>query len=165
MMDRNIKIQIVKICPKNQPNLAPFQSLRSLFKPKYSLTRVDQAHGLHRNVDNREGPIKQTADKLVISATNYTYNLPFAFTGGEIQEAFSTLDIHQTDYITADEVRFFLDILGEEATDAEIGEMINMLDIQGTGKVYFEQFLRMAKGQSLSPIGVAYPPAIRHLGN
>jgi hypothetical protein len=42
--------------------------------------------------------------------------------------------------------------------------MISMLDIQGTGKVYFEEFLKMAKGQSLSPIGIAYPPAIRNLG-
>lgn len=101
---------------------------------------------------------------MVITADNYQYNIPFSFTISEIQEAFNTLDIHQTDYITADEVRFFLDILGEQASEAEIGEMISMLDIQGTGKVYFEEFLKMAKGQSLSPIGIAYPPAIRNLG-
>ena len=49
------------------------------------------------------------------------------------------------------------------ATEQEIKEMVRMLDIQGTGKVYFEEFLKMATGKSQSPIGIAYPPSIRLL--
>ncbi len=35
-----------------------------------------------------------------------------------------------------------------------------MADAQGVNKVYYEEFLRMAKGKALSPIGIAYPPSI-----
>lgn len=112
------------------------ESKKSSFKPEEA--------GSYKHRQTEENPqekrMKQTAEKMVITADNYQYNIPFSFTIAEIQEAFNTLDIHQTDYITADEVRFFLDILGEQATEAEIGEMINMLDIQGTGKVFFEEF-------------------------
>jgi hypothetical protein len=62
-----------------------------------------------------------------------------------------------------EETMFFLDILGEQVSQAEVAEMIRMLDIQGTGKVYLEQFKRMALGKSLSPIGIAYPPSMKIL--
>lgn len=89
--------------------------------------------------------------------------MPFVFTEEEIKEAFETLNIHHKNYITRDEVSFFLDILNEQATDAELDEMIRMLDIEGTHKVYFEDFRKMAMGKSLSPIGIAYPPTIQML--
>ena len=36
-------------------------------------------------------------------------------------------------YIGVAEIRFVLDILGEEVTDEEIDEMVRMLDIDGDG--------------------------------
>jgi len=36
--------------------------------------------------------------------------------------------------------------------------MIKMLDKKGTGRVYENEFLRMAKGLPLTPIGLALPP-------
>jgi Ca2+-binding EF-hand superfamily protein len=39
-----------------------------------------------------------------------------------------------------------LDIFGENATDAEAAEMVRMLDIEGTGKVFYEEFSKMVTG-------------------
>jgi hypothetical protein len=107
--------------------------------------------------------VLSTADKLVVNEKNFEYQLPFNLSQDEIRECFSTLDIHKHNYITTEEVTFFLDILGETATEQEIVEMVRMLDIQGTGKVYFDEFMKMSTGKSLSPIGIAYPPSIRLL--
>ena len=37
--------------------------------------------------------------------------------------------------------------------------MVRMCDIDGTGEVHFEEFAKMATGQSLAPIGLAFPPS------
>jgi hypothetical protein len=118
---------------------------------------------------DREGPqvgvgpgqnVVHTADRFILTDDNPNYQLPFVFTEEEIKDAFETLDIHRHNYITSEEVAFFLDILGEQASEAEIEEMIRMLDVERTHKVYLQDFRRMALGKSLSPIGVAYPPTI-----
>lgn len=123
-------------------------------------------YGNHQNNkfnSQKGGDIKQVAEDLAITADNPFYQTPFVFTESQIQEAFETLDFTQRNFVTAKEVAFFLDILGEEVSQAEINEMINMLDISRTGRVYKEQFAAMAKGKNLSPIGIAYPPSIRYL--
>lgn len=116
-------------------------------------------------LDSRDASsrIVKTSERFIVDQANPHYQLPFEFTEQEIQEAFNTIDFHKNEFITTEEISFFLDILGEKATEAEINEMIEMLDIQGTRKVYFPEFKLMATGQALSPIGVAYPPAIRLL--
>jgi len=38
--------------------------------------------------------------------------------------------------------------LGETATEQEINEMIRMLDKNGTGKVFIEEFKKMALGKA-----------------
>jgi len=38
--------------------------------------------------------------------------------------------------------------------------MINLVDSKEDRKVYFDEFLQMAKGETLSTIGLAYPPSI-----
>ena len=104
--------------------------------------------------------VVHTADKFILNEDNPNYQLPFVFTEEEIKEAFDTLDIHHHNFVTGEEIAFFLDILGEQANEAEIEEMVRMLDVERTHKVYLQEFRRMAMGKSLSPIGVAYPPTI-----
>ena len=41
--------------------------------------------------------------------------------------------------------------------------MINLADSQGVKKVYYEDFLKLVKGELLSPVGMAYPPTLNLL--
>lgn len=61
-------------------------------------------------------------------------------------------------FIAAAEIRFVLDALGENVTDEEIDEMIRLIDQDGDGQVNFKEFFNMASGNSLAPLGAAYPP-------
>ena len=83
------------------------------------------------------------------------------FSEGEIKEAFDTLDMNKNGHITAEDLAFFLDVLEEEVQEEEIEEMIRLCDIEGNGKVKYEEFQRMASGTSLAPIGQAYPPTFQ----
>ena len=109
--------------------------------------------------------LKSTAQDNILNLQNYKYNKPFEFTEKEIKEAFNTLDIRKKNFITADELSLFLEILNINAEDEEISEMIKMTAKDGINKVYYRDFLLMAKGENLSPIGVAFPPSINLLEN
>ena len=65
--------------------------------------------------------------------------------------------------MTSEELTLFLDILGIQANDKEIQEMIRMADPNLMGKVSYEEFREMSKGQLLSPIGIALPPTLHML--
>lgn len=80
------------------------------------------------------------------------------FSEEEIREAFNVLDMNKDQGITAEDLSFFLDFIGEKATNEEIEEMIRMCDFDGSGEVHFDEFLKMARGLSLTPLGQAYPP-------
>jgi EF-hand domain pair len=82
------------------------------------------------------------------------------FTNEEIEEAFRAFDLDENDYISGEEIRRVMDMIGEYVTDEEVDEMIRMLDRDGKGQVAFDEFARMAKGHSLTPIGGALPPSI-----
>jgi len=82
------------------------------------------------------------------------------FSDREIFESFKTLDINKAGYITAIEIKHFLEVLEEEVNEAEIEEMVRMLDYEGTQRVRYEEFYKMATGKNLNPIGQAYPPTL-----
>jgi Ca2+-binding EF-hand superfamily protein len=99
--------------------------------------------------------------KYIIDEDNNLQNWMPKFSEEDIKEAFTTLDLKKAGYITAEDLTFYLnDVLGEGATDAEIEEMIRMLDYQGMQRVRYDEFLKMATGKSISPIGQAYPPTM-----
>ena len=89
---------------------------------------------------------------------NFKYELETPFKDKQIQEAFNTIDIHKNKFLTMEELSLFLDILEIKANDKQIEEMIRMADANLTGKVSFKEFSQMAKGELLSPIGIALPP-------
>lgn len=68
----------------------------------------------------------------------------------EIVDTFNSIDINKDGYITADEIACFFEVLEENATDAEIDEMIRMLDYEGSGRVCIEEFYKLATGKDLS---------------
>lgn len=103
--------------------------------------------------------VYQQSKKYTIDHQNPPSNLIIPqFSDQEISEAFKTLDMNKKNYITSQDLAFFLNVLEADATDAEIEEMIRMLDYEGTGRVYYQEFFKLATGKSLNPIGQAYPP-------
>lgn len=82
------------------------------------------------------------------------------FSYGEIQEAFNTFDLDGNGFISAEEIRRVMDMIGEFVTDEEVDEMIRMLDRGGEGQVAFQEFFKMAKGEQLAPVAMAHPPSL-----
>jgi Ca2+-binding EF-hand superfamily protein len=80
------------------------------------------------------------------------------FTEEEVKEAFGILDLNKDGAITVEDLSFFLDYIGEKTTPEEVEEMIRMCDLDGGGEVRYDEFWRMVGGQSLTPIGQAFPP-------
>jgi len=56
------------------------------------------------------------------------------------------LDNNNDGKITAEDLSFFLDYIGEKASEDEIEEMIRMCDLSGNGEVVYEQFYKIASG-------------------
>ena len=86
-----------------------------------------------------------------------TFNV--TFTDEEIQNAFKEVDHNRNGYLTVEEIRLALEGIGEYASTEELEEMVRMVDLEGRGEVAFEEFYKMATGQSTAPIGGALPPS------
>ena len=118
-----------------------------------------QKNNLSKSMKNDKSKIIPGYMKNCIDDNNPDHNsVKGLFSESEIKEAFDTLDMNKNGYITTEDLAFFLDVLEEEVQEEEIEEMIRLCDIEGHGKVKYEEFQRMASGQSLAPIGQAYPP-------
>lgn len=50
--------------------------------------------------------------------------------------------------ITADDLMYFLDFIGEKVTQEEVEEMIRICDTDGSKEVRIEEFKKMALGWS-----------------
>jgi len=74
------------------------------------------------------------------------------FSDREIMEAYSTLDMHKSGAVTAEEIKHFMEVIIEDITDAEIDDMIRMVDPDGTQQVTFEQFYKLVVGQDYNPV-------------
>ena len=65
----------------------------------------------------------------------------------EILEAFRVFDKDGSGFTTAAELRHVMTNLGEKLTDQEVDEMIREADLDGDGKVNYEEFLRMMSSE------------------
>jgi serine/threonine-protein phosphatase 2B regulatory subunit len=65
------------------------------------------------------------------------------FSDDEIKQAFDTFDLDRNRFVGAAELSHILNIMGEEVTDQEIDEMINMCDGDGDGQVTFDEFYKL----------------------
>ncbi|KAL6325737.1 hypothetical protein AAG906_024555 [Vitis piasezkii] len=61
----------------------------------------------------------------------------------ELKEAFKVFDKDQDGYISANELRNVMFNLGERLTDEEAEQMIREADLDGDGKVNYDEFVRM----------------------
>ena len=55
------------------------------------------------------------------------------FTEDEIKDAFNIIDINKDGSITMEDLSFFLDFIGEKATQEDLEEMVKMCDVDGSG--------------------------------
>ena len=61
----------------------------------------------------------------------------------EIKEAFRVYDKDGNGFISASELKYLMTKLEEKIKDKEIDKMIGDLDIDGDGRVSFEEFVKM----------------------
>ncbi|XP_046567507.1 calmodulin-A-like isoform X1 [Haliotis rubra] len=63
----------------------------------------------------------------------------------ELRQAFTVFDKSGCGYITASDLRAVLQCMGEDLTEEEIDEMIAEVDIDGDGRIDFEEFIACMK--------------------
>jgi Ca2+-binding protein (EF-Hand superfamily) len=61
----------------------------------------------------------------------------------EIKQAFQVFDKHKQGYICADELRHVMTTLGERLSEDEVNEMIQEADINGDGRINYEDFVTL----------------------
>ena len=61
----------------------------------------------------------------------------------EYHEAFKIFDRNNDGQITQDELKLLLNNIGQKPSDSEIQDMINEIDIDGDGKINFDNFITL----------------------
>ncbi|ESO89750.1 hypothetical protein LOTGIDRAFT_192654 [Lottia gigantea] len=67
----------------------------------------------------------------------------------ELRQAFRVFDKSGCGYITPSDLRCVLQCMGEDLTEEEIDEMIAEVDIDGDGRIDFEEFITCMKEQDI----------------
>ncbi len=62
----------------------------------------------------------------------------------ELKQAFAAMDTNGDGQVTKEELKSLLSQLGEAVDDAVIDEMIKIADVNGDGKVDFNEFVKAA---------------------
>ena len=62
----------------------------------------------------------------------------------ELKQAFAAMDTNGDGQVTKEELKALLSQLGEAVDDAVIDEMIKIADVNGDGKVDFNEFVKAA---------------------
>ena len=62
----------------------------------------------------------------------------------ELKQAFGAMDTNGDGQVTKEELKSLLSQLGESVDDAVIDEMIKIADVNGDGKVDFNEFVKAA---------------------
>ena len=62
---------------------------------------------------------------------------------GQFQDAFKAVDTDNDGFIASSQLGQVLRIIGQNPTDAEVQDMINEVDFDGTGSIEFPAFLTM----------------------
>ncbi|XP_062207196.1 calmodulin-2/4-like [Phragmites australis] len=61
----------------------------------------------------------------------------------ELKEAFRVFDKDQNGFISAAELRHVMSNLGEKLTDEEVDEMVREADVDGDGRINYEEFVKV----------------------
>jgi Ca2+-binding EF-hand superfamily protein len=61
----------------------------------------------------------------------------------DVRQAFDCIDLDSNGFITEAELKNFLVVCCEQPQDEDVEEMIRMVDREGRGRVYFEEFYEL----------------------
>ena len=125
----------------NIPKTTPSKELRSL-----------------EGIDSQRSAVRQD-DYLKDYASYHA-----VFSDEDIKQTFEEIDMDKNGFLNAKEIRTVIESIGEYATDEEIDEMIRMLDVEGRGQVNYEEFYKMATGQTVGPAGMPPSPSMKVSG-
>lgn len=150
---RNIKKQSIES--------SPISSSRSKFSQAVEdLEEVNPQRTIYERLEiPRTSSVKtEKAFDIEPETAGFKQDSHLMFSDSEIKEAFEAFDINGDQQIDGEEIRLMMEAIGEIVSDEEIEEMIRMLDFSGKGKVCYEEFFKMATGQSMGSVGAALPP-------
>ena len=71
----------------------------------------------------------------------------------EMVEAFRAFDTDGSGFISREELKNVIENLGEDMTDEDVEQMITESDVDGDGRVKYEEFVRMMMSQNAEPEG------------
>jgi len=69
---------------------------------------------------------------------------------GDMEEAFLYLDFNKDLYLSKEEITHALTCMGELITSLEVSEMVEMVDVDGDGRVAFFEFYQMCKEKDIA---------------
>ncbi|CAG7726573.1 unnamed protein product [Allacma fusca] len=81
-------------------------------------------------------------DEFVQIVTNYAGGTSVTDEEQELRDAFRIFDKHNRGYISASDLRAVLHCLGEDLSEDEIEDMIKEVDVDGDGRIDFNEFVR-----------------------
>lgn len=61
----------------------------------------------------------------------------------DLRAAFLVFDKDHNGYITKDELKSAMQIMGESLTDSDIDELLRMTDLDKDGRIDYEEFIKM----------------------
>ncbi|KAK1245182.1 hypothetical protein MKX08_004811 [Trichoderma sp. CBMAI-0020] len=64
----------------------------------------------------------------------------------ELKEAFKVFDVNNDGFISPEDLRHCMRLLGEKMTDDEVDEMIREGDLDGDGRIDYQEFVQMMRG-------------------
>ncbi|KAF0697165.1 Aste57867_12159 [Aphanomyces stellatus] len=121
--------------PQHQVGMETFNEKERLTKETQHLRVTDAIKPIE--VASSLEIVKQA--KAFVAADNKS-----EFSEEDILGAFKFIDLDKNTFIGAAELRHILICMGELITDAEVDEMVRMVDRDGDGQVSFEEFRKMA---------------------
>ncbi|KAF0757665.1 hypothetical protein AaE_004196, partial [Aphanomyces astaci] len=112
------------------------------FDEKERLTK-DTAH--LRVKDDAPKPIEVVPSHVLVqqAKTAAAPDNKSEFSEDDVLGAFKFIDLDKNTFIGAAEIRHILICMGELITDAEVDEMVRMVDRDGDGQVSFEEFRKL----------------------
>ncbi|CAK4631708.1 hypothetical protein LEN26_014820 [Aphanomyces euteiches] len=126
--------------PQHQPGMDTFDHRERVTKATAHLGGAQDA--LQARKQSAIQP--PTAIEIVQQAKTYVAaDNKSEFSEDDILRAFKFIDLDKNAFIGAAEIRHILICMGELITDAEVDEMVRMVDRDGDGQVSFEEFRKM----------------------
>ena len=104
----------------------------------YNLTEKEVSEIMGENDNDNDGKLK--LEEVLFLVNNRSKEID---TEDELIEAFRLFDKEGKGYIGIDEIKHLLLMLGESMTNEEIEEIITQADLDGDGKVSYQDFAKL----------------------